>query len=454
MIVTNRFVFIHMHKTGGQSINQSLLNCVAGATEIGYHTPHSLLPQEFAQLPLVALVRNPWDWYVSWYAFNRESEYGMNNPLFRIMSDGGGSDFKTTISNLVRLAEDNEQSQFYRWALISLLPETLEDNFGVGLCKDDIRDLALSPFGYFSWLFNRMIGNAKNKTVHIGRFENLQEDFIRLMHQLCVDESTQLQAELAQTEINSSSHSHYSRYYDEELRDLVADKESKLIGQFGYEFHPQDDGQELIALPDSYSDDPNFKKLLGRARNYLLLKEGLNTANIVENIQQLPEQAWYGSNRENEYEAHQHTHSLLLIHDSDFRHVNPTYQPLYDHFQAALKPIIECIAAYYQGDGYVVRALLTRLPGGGGGGAQINVHSDNYFSLLNCHRIHIPIVTNPGVIFCVGGERKNLKSGEMWEINNATTHWVRNDGDRDRVHLIIDWVPNSHSSLVTGTPAM
>ena len=59
MIVTNRYAFIHMYKTGGQSISQSLLNCVAGATEIGYHTPHSLLPQEFAQLPLVALVRNP-----------------------------------------------------------------------------------------------------------------------------------------------------------------------------------------------------------------------------------------------------------------------------------------------------------------------------------------------------------------------------------------------------------
>ena len=117
MIVTNRFVFIHMHKTGGQSINQGLLNCVAGTREIGYHYPHSLLPQEFAHLPLVALIRNPWDWYVSWYAFNRESENGMNNQLFRIMSDGGSSDFKTTISNLIRIAEDNEQSQYYRWRI-------------------------------------------------------------------------------------------------------------------------------------------------------------------------------------------------------------------------------------------------------------------------------------------------------------------------------------------------
>jgi len=446
MIVTKRFAFIHMHKTGGQSIKQSLLNCVEGATEIGYHYPHSMLPQNYAHLPLVALIRNPWDWYVSWYAFNREA--GMNNPLFRIVSDGGVSDFKTTISNLVRLAEHNEQSQFYRWALISILPDTLENNFGVGLTKDAIRALEKSPNGYCTWLFNRMIGSAKSNPVHIGRFENLQEDFIRIMRQLDVDEITQLQRDLDQTKLNSSSHSHYSRYFDEELRNLVAEKENKLIGQFGYEFHAQDDGQELISLPDSYTDDPKFKKLLGKARNFLLLKKGVDTANIIQKMQQLPEEAWSQSDRERTYQVHERTQSILLVHDSDFRHVNPTYQPLYHHFQAALKPIIDSISAYYQDDGYVVRVLLTRLPAG----AQIDVHSDNLISLLHCHRIHIPIETNPAVVFCVGGERKNLKSGEMWEINNATVHWVRNEGDRLRVHLIVDWVPKSQSSLDTNTP--
>ena len=441
MIVTKRFVFIHMHKTGGQSINQSLLNCVDGARELGYHYPHVLLPQEFAHLPLVGLIRNPWDWYVSWYAFNRES--GMNNPLFRIVSDGGVSGFKTTISNLIRLAEHNEQSQFYRWALISILPDTLEDNLSVGLTKDSIRALAKSPNGYLTWLFRRMIGNAKSNSVLIGRFESLQADFLQIMRQLQVDEITPIQRELEHANLNASSHSHYSHYYDEELRDLVAEKDSNIVSEFGYEFRAEDDGQEVIALPDSYAENPKFRKLLGKARNFLLLKDGVNTADILQTMRKLPEEAWHQSDRERTYQVHERTRSLLLIHDSDFRHVDPTYQPLYQDFEAALKPIIDSISAYYSPDGYVIRILLARLPAG----AQIDVHSDNLHSLLNCHRIHIPIQTNPGVIFCVGGERKNLKAGEMWEINNATVHWVRNEGDHHRVHLIVDWIPDFQSSL-------
>lgn len=200
MIVTERFAFIHVHKTGGQSIRQCLLNCVGSATEIGYHYPYVLLPQEYSHLPLVGLIRNPWDWYVSWYAFNRES--GINNWLFRIVSDGGVSDFKTTISNLIKLREPSEQSQFYRWALISILPDTPDGNYGVGLTRDSIRALAKSRNGYYTWLFKRMIGNANSKSVHIGRFEKLQEDFLRIMHELGVDETTQLQRELDQTKEN------------------------------------------------------------------------------------------------------------------------------------------------------------------------------------------------------------------------------------------------------------
>jgi preprotein translocase subunit SecA len=31
----------------------------------------------------------------------------------------------------------------------------------------------------------------------------------------------------------------------------------------------------------------------------------------------------------------------------------------------------------------------------------------------------------------------------MWEINNATLHAVDNNSDADRIHLIVDWVPNA-----------
>ena len=68
-------------------------------------------------------------------------------------------------------------------------------------------------------------------------------------------------------------------------------------------------------------------------------------------------------------------------------------------------------------------------------------HIDNSPSLDICKRIHIPIITNNKVFFNVGGERINLKKGEMWEINNTKkTHAVENNSRFDRVHLIIDWV--------------
>ena len=70
MIVTDRFVFIHLHKTGGQSINDAIASCIPGSRMVGYHFPCADIPAEASDLPVVGIVRNPWDWYVSWYAFN------------------------------------------------------------------------------------------------------------------------------------------------------------------------------------------------------------------------------------------------------------------------------------------------------------------------------------------------------------------------------------------------
>jgi Flp pilus assembly protein TadD len=54
----------------------------------------------------------------------------------------------------------------------------------------------------------------------------------------------------------------------------------------------------------------------------------------------------------------------------------------------------------------------------------------------------MPIVTNGDVVFHVGGQEINMQAGELWEINNGTVHGVDNRGTEDRVHLIVDWMPN------------
>ena len=37
-------------------------------------------------------------------------------------------------------------------------------------------------------------------------------------------------------------------------------------------------------------------------------------------------------------------------------------------------------------------------------GDTIPKHTDAGFSLLHCHRVHLPIITNDNVVFSVGGE--------------------------------------------------
>ncbi len=149
--------------------------------------------------------------------------------------------------------------------------------------------------------------------------------------------------------------------------------------------------------------------------------------------------AAYGWRQNRPRSAQAETQSIPLIFDEDFRHVDPTVLEKYYELDCdtLLEPVIRSVSDYYTGDGYVVRALLVRLKPRG----VIPPHIDTGHSLLNCRRIHIPVLSTEGVEFTVGGERRVMKEGELWEINNAREHSVVNRGDKERVHLIIDWVP-------------
>ena len=56
-----------------------------------------------------------------------------------------------------------------------------------------------------------------------------------------------------------------------------------------------------------------------------------------------------------------------------------------------------------------------------------------------CHRIHLPLQTNDDVIFTIEGEDRHLKYGELIEIDNLKEHSVVNNGNTDRIHLLIDF---------------
>ena len=48
MIITDKFVFIHLHKTGGQTLNDAIVDSIADHKVVGYHYPRSMIPQEYS----------------------------------------------------------------------------------------------------------------------------------------------------------------------------------------------------------------------------------------------------------------------------------------------------------------------------------------------------------------------------------------------------------------------
>jgi hypothetical protein len=86
----------------------------------------------------------------------------------------------------------------------------------------------------------------------------------------------------------------------------------------------------------------------------------------------------------------------------------------------------------------VMRVQLAELPAG----ATIARHRDGDLLAL-IHRLHIPLTTNPEVVFTIADAEFRLIEGVLYELNNAVAHAVRNAGPTTRVHLLIDLIPHT-----------
>ena len=71
-------------------------------------------------------------------------------------------------------------------------------------------------------------------------------------------------------------------------------------------------------------------------------------------------------------------------------------------------------------------------------GAEVRLHVDFNYHWFSRVRIHVPVVTEPGVIFHCGPERLHMRAGECWIFDSWRRHRVVHGGTRDRIHLVID----------------
>lgn len=230
MIVTDRFVFLHLHKSGGTFVNECLLRFLPDARQIGYHLPRRLVPAAYAHLPVLGFVRNPWSYYVSWYAF--QAGRREPNALFRVLSADGALGFEATIRNMLALG-GVDSTHLER--LVAALPAAYA-NRGLNLPGFALAPIRGSGLGFYSYLHDYLF-EGEGAPPSVGRMERLREDLPAMLASVGQPPSAPMREFIhAAPPRNVAAHGDYAQYYSPALARLVEERDAALIERYGYRF--------------------------------------------------------------------------------------------------------------------------------------------------------------------------------------------------------------------------
>lgn len=203
-----------------------------------YHGHLRDLPEEFSRLPVIGFVRNPWDWYVSmFFDYQRKKQY-----VFEIISNRGALDFKATAARFLRLGDNSDLSKTLLGQLVQAAPTSINVRNPArrelpGLRSEHFENYP-ENLGYYSWLFKLMYESETDHRIHIGLFENLREEALRLFELTGTPITKSMAAYLKGAKVLNSSPRprSYINGYGPNVEQLVAEKDKYLIDQFAYVF--------------------------------------------------------------------------------------------------------------------------------------------------------------------------------------------------------------------------
>lgn len=206
-----KFIFIHVQKNAGISFENILLGEFPGTKT--WHGRHGRVVDGLRDMDVAeweeyfsfAFVRNPWDRMVSWYAMIETA--------------------KKELSLFKRFRKKPFRSELWNYAIKNSHDfESFLEN-----CTDTIFDLGCNK----SFAYNQadyLTGPDGNIIVDfVGRFENISADSDHVFRTLGL-ESASL------PKLNQTKHTHYSSWYNDKTRALVAERFARDIALFGFEF--------------------------------------------------------------------------------------------------------------------------------------------------------------------------------------------------------------------------
>lgn len=179
-------------------------------------------------------------------------------------------------------------------------------------------------------------------------------------------------------------------------------------------------------------------------KNFLQIASGIDVIPLKIALQMQPE-LWNTHDQRKEFEGSSHKGtSDIWVRYNDLKNLNPSdyekftqehdsvWHPVYTKLPQ-LRPIIfglmaRCEAVRLGG------VLITKIPAGG----RVLPHSDagwhpEYYNM----KIYVPIQSNQCCINRVEDENVSMLSGDAWFFDNTKEHEVINNGEDDRITLII-----------------
>lgn len=175
-------------------------------------------------------------------------------------------------------------------------------------------------------------------------------------------------------------------------------------------------------------------------RNFLKVLSGINVTPLL--LQIYAHQELFGADRIRSTYAEDSPHKevtdiLLRFSESELPAIGDDLQCDWQSSIADLpfaKDIAFSLMSSFRGE-QLGRVMVTRLPPG----KTITPHADVKGKYANFYtRFHVPLQSDPGVLFACGDEQVNMVPGEVWWFNGHLTHSVVNNSARDRLNLIVD----------------
>lgn len=173
------------------------------------------------------------------------------------------------------------------------------------------------------------------------------------------------------------------------------------------------------------------------------IESNIDVSGVALALARQPE-LWNEHNQRKEFDGTSHAGtSDIWVRYNDLANLTEDYEAFTREHDAVwhpayaklpqLRPIIFGLMARVE----AVRlggVLITKIPPGG----HVLPHADTgwhpqYYNT----KIYVPILSNPRCINRVMDERVAMAPGEAWYFNNTVEHEVTNEGDSDRITLII-----------------